>query len=399
MGINFKRWLLSKLGIGGSVDIACVDLQQALEEYRIRELAFHTCVCMIANAVGKCTFKTYKNHEENRDGEHYLWNIEPNPNQNSTAFLHKLIYQLYTENEALVISSKGRGGKESLAVADYFETPLEYPWKEQEYKGVVVGEVSYHKTFLESEVLHFRLNHQNIKPVLDGLYQSYVKLVQAAMKNFAWGSGKHYKVHVGQIAQAGKVGEDGKDWNTRFREMLNDQVKPFLTSENGVLPEFEGYKYEDIGGSPDVQRSTRDIRALVDDIFEFTARGFLIPPVLIFGSVADSKDAMTRWLTTCIDPLCDQLSEEINRKRYGFQEWKDGNYLQIDTSAILHFDLFGNAANIEKLIGSAAFSVNDVLQAGGLPRINEPWADQHFVTKNFETMDAAMKRIDGKGGE
>lgn len=399
MGINFKRWLLSKLGIGGSMEVSSLEMQQALEEYRIRELAFHTCVCMIANAVGKCTFKTYKNHKESRDAEHYLWNIEPNPNQNSTVFLHKLIYQLYKENEVLVIGSKGKGGKESLAVADSFTKPLEYPWKEQEYQDVVVGEVSYRKIFLESEVLHLRLNHQDIKPVLDGLYQSYVKLVQAAMKNYEWGSGKHYKVHVGQIAQAGKVGEDGKDWNTRFSEMLSDQVKPFLTSENGVLPEFEGYKYEDIGGSPDVQRSTRDIRALVDDIFEFTARGFLIPPVLIFGGVADTKDAMTRWLTTCIDPLCDQLSEEINRKRYGFQEWKSGNYLQIDTSAILHFDLFGNAANIEKLIGSAAFSINDVLQAAGMPSINEPWADQHFVTKNFETMDGAMRAIDGKGGE
>lgn len=399
MGINFKRWLLSKIGISGSMEVSSLELQQALEEYRIRELAFHTCVCMIANAVGKCTFKTYKNHKESRDAEHYLWNIEPNPNQNSTVFLHKLIYQLYKENEVLVIGSKGKGGKESLAVADSFTKPLEYPWKEQEYQDVVVGEVSYRKIFLESEVLHLRLNHQDIKPVLDGLYQSYVKLVQAAMKNYEWGSGKHYKVHVGQIAQAGKVGEDGKDWNTRFSEMLSDQVKPFLTSENGVLPEFEGYKYEDIGGSPDVQRSTRDIRALVDDIFEFTARGFLIPPVLIFGGVADTKDAMTRWLTTCIDPLCDQLSEEINRKRYGFQEWKSGNYLQIDTSAILHFDLFGNAANIEKLIGSAAFSINDVLQAAGMPSINEPWADQHFVTKNFETMDGAMRAIDGKGGE
>ena len=108
---------------------------------------------------------------------------------------------------------------------------------------------------------------------------------------------------------------------------------------------------------------------------------------------------MTRWLTTCIDPLCDQLSEEINRKRYGFSEWKDGTYLQIDTSAILHFDLFGNAANIEKLIGSAAFCVNDVLDAAGMPKINEPWANQHFVTKNFETLDGAMRRIDGKGGE
>ena len=107
MGISIKRWILSKLGLGGTAEISSLELQQALEEYRIRELAFHTCVAMIANAVGKCTFKTYRKHEENRGEEYYLWNVEPNPNQNSTAFLHKLIYQLYKENEVLIIS----GGK------------------------------------------------------------------------------------------------------------------------------------------------------------------------------------------------------------------------------------------------------------------------------------------------
>ena len=245
MGISIKRWILSKLGIGGTAEISSLELQQALEEYRIRELAFHTCVAMIANAVGKCTFKTYRKHEENRGEEYYLWNVEPNPNQNSTAFLHKLIYQLYKENEVLIISGGKTGGREYLAVADSFTRAAEHPWKENEYQGVVVGEDSYQKTFPESEVLHLRLNHKDIKPVLDGLYQSYIRLVQAAMKNYEWGSGRHLKVHVSQIANAGNIG-DGKDgkkgWNEVFGEMLSNQVKPFLTSENGVLPEFDGYK-------------------------------------------------------------------------------------------------------------------------------------------------------------
>ena len=52
------------------------------------------------------------------------------------------------------------------------------------------------------------------------------------MKNYEWGSGRHLKVHVSQIANAGNIG-DGKDgkkgWNEVFGEMLSNQVKPFLT--------------------------------------------------------------------------------------------------------------------------------------------------------------------------
>ena len=69
------------------------------------------------------------------------------------------------------------------------------------------------------------------------------------------------------------------------------------------------------------------------------------------------------FLTNCIDPLADQIQEEINRKRYGYEGWKKGDYLRVDTSSIIHFDMFANAANVEKLVGSGAFTINDVLRA------------------------------------
>lgn len=109
---------------------------------------------------------------------------------------------------------------------------------------------------------------------------------------------------------------------------------------------------------------------------------------------------MTRWLTTCIDPLCDQLQEEINRKRYGKEAYLRGDYLQIDTSTIIHFDMFQNAGNVEKLIGSGAFSINDVLAAAGQPRIREPWADAHWLTLNISPIDQAARTVESstRGG-
>ena len=394
MGIKFLDWLIGRRETSsGNTEVSCQELYDALEEYRIREIAFKTCVSMIANAVGKCEFKTYIGNKERKGEECYLWNFEPNTNQNSTAFLHKLIYRLYEDGEALVISTKRRDGKEMLAVADSYQKPLEYPAKMQEYDGVVVGEVQYSKTFKESEVLHFRLQEKNIKPVLDAMYQSYNRLIVASMKNYEWANGKHMKVHVNQIASA------DKDFQEKFREMMERQVKPFMESKNAVLPEFEGYQYENMGGSADANRTTRDIRSLVDDIFDFTARAFCIPPVLLFGDVAGTQDAMQRWLTTCIDPLCDQLQEEIVRKRYGFERWAKGDFLKIDTTTILHVDMFANADKIEKLIGSAVYSINDVITALGGVEIMEDWANEHYMTLNISKIDDVAQAVDGKGGE
>lgn len=389
MGSSIKHWLLKKLGVDSKApSVSCDELLELYEEYRIRELAFNVCINLVANAVGKCEFKTYKNSREIKESEYYLWNIEPNINQNSTAFIHKLIYKLYSENEALVISIKHGDGHEMLTVADSFTKPLEYASKMQEYTDILVGETLYSKTLRENEVMHFRLQQKDIKPVLDGLYQSYNKLIEASMRSYNWANGKHYKVHVSQIAKG------DTDWQNSFSEMINSQVKPFLENNNGVLPEFEGYQYENIGGSPDSSRTTRDVRALIDDVFDFTARAFGIPTVLLLGDVAGTQDAMERWLTTCIDPLCDQIQEEIIRKRYGFEQWRQGNYIKIDTSAMLHFDLFGNAANIEKLIGSGAFSINDIRRAAGLSIIAEDWADKHFMTLNISAMETVTRQLE-----
>ena len=396
---SLKEWLIGKLSgnqqpRGDPIEISCAALDEYAKEIRIRELAFYTCVNMIANAVSKCQLRTFSKGKEVKGKEYYLWNFEPNRNENSTSFMHKLIYKLYSENEALVISQKRDDGTEWLYVADSFLRSIEHPGRQNTYTSVQVGDYSYTYPFYEDQVLHFKLNQKDIRSVLNQLYQSYYSLISAAMKNYSWGSGKHLKVHVDQILRA-----DSNFMNS-FQDYMNKQVKPWLESESGVLPEFDGYTYSNLGGNPDTQRSTRDIKSLIDDIFTFTANAFGIPPVLLLGDVAGTQDAMSRWLTTCIDPLCDQMQEEITRKRYGYRRWANGDYLRIDTSTIVHFDMFANATNIEKLIGSGAYSINDVRTAAGQPEIDEDWARRHFLTLNISTIEKAAQAAEEtqKGG-
>ena len=120
MAINFFKWVREKLGEGAER----VTVQETLEgeiwsisaELYVRELAFWTCVNLIGNAVSKCEFKTFSGGKESKGAEYFLWNYSPNKNQNSSAFLHKWISQLYRNNEALVIEFDGQ-----LLVADSYE--------------------------------------------------------------------------------------------------------------------------------------------------------------------------------------------------------------------------------------------------------------------------------------
>ena len=157
--------------------MTCTELFEAAQEYQIRELCFWVCVNMVANALGRCEFRTFRENKEIREREYYLWNIEPNANQNSTEFLHKLVARLFQDNEVLVIEPRKRDGGSALVVADDWQEPEEYPSRQKEYKGVRVGEVTYDKTFREHEVLHLKLHHNNMAAVIRALYQSYYSLL------------------------------------------------------------------------------------------------------------------------------------------------------------------------------------------------------------------------------
>ena len=389
--LNFFRWLTGGNQRAGPVEVSCQELFEAAQEYQVRELSFWVCVNMVANALGRCEFRTFRNHREIQEREYYLWNVSPNVNQNSSAFLHKLVARLYQNNEALIVNTLARPDMDALVVADSWTEPEDWPSRQKEYRDIMVGEYTYQYPIYEPNVIHLRLNHTNMRPILNGLYQSYWRMVSAAMKAYAWDNGQHWKVHVGQLAQG------DKSFEKNFQEMLTQQLKPFFDSNGAVLPEFDGYAYENVGGQRS-GRDTRDIRAMIEDIFDFTARGFLIPAVLVNGTVEGTADANTRFLTNCIDPLADQLQEEIVRKRYSYEEWRQGDYLRIDTSSIIHFDLFANAANVEKLVGSGCYSINDVRRAANQSTINQPWADEHFMTLNISTMGEATRNLSTEKG-
>lgn len=308
-----------------------------------------------------------------------MWNIDPSTNYNSTAFWHKLVSKLYECNEALIIFPNRGNGMTAACVADSWEESDLYPIKQREYRRVWVDDLEYRKTFRENEVIHMRLNNRNMKPILQGIYGAYGRLVAAAMSAYEWGHGQHWTVTVDQIAS----GKDG--WSETFQKMLEETIRPFLENPSGVLPVTNGYDWKQIEAPANGVKTT-DIKALLVDVLEFTARGIGIPPVIALGSTENAENAQQRFLSA-LDPIADQLEEEINRKRYGMEQWSRGNFVRVDTSTISHFDLFAQAGSVEKLIGSGTFSVNDIRRALGEPLINEPWANEYHMTKNIGQME------------
>lgn len=385
MALNFKEWLVKKLSGDKKetqlIEVAGEEFFDTMDDIYLRELAFWTCVNKIANALSKCEFKTYINNVAVRKSEYYTWNYEPNKNQNAAGFLTKLIGKLYRNNEALVVEVSGQ-----LLVADSF-SKKEYAVYENIYQDVTVGEICFDKKFCENEVLHFVLNSKNMKKLIDGLYESYRALISYATKVYQRSRGSRGVLNIDAQAQ-------GKDeFSDELDNLMNNYFRRFFSAENAVIPLYEGYKYEDIGSKTYSNDTTRDVKAMLDDVFDFTARGFSFPPSLAKGDVQDTEKATDEFLTFCIDPLARLLEKEINRKRNGLDGFLKGNFLKIDTSAVKHIDIFDIATPVDKLVSSGVFTINGILRILGEPEIKESWADEHFITKNYSTIQDLLNGL------
>lgn len=356
-------------------------------EFQVRDLCFWACVNLMANALGRCEIRTFREGKEIREREWWMWNREPNVNQNASTFWHKAMAKMAEDGEALIVPVRKRSGLDSVVVADSWQEPEYSPTRQNTYRGVTVEGYTFDRSFPESEVLHLTLDAAGMGRVVTAMYQSYAKMVDAAVSSYTWDRTQHWKVKVENVS------EGDPDWQRNFAAMLQEQLKPFFDSKGAILPEFAGYQYEKVNGKE--SGDSRDIRSMVDDILDFTATGFGIPPVLLRGQVEGIESARTTFLTR-IDAICDQIGEEINRKRYGFELVRAGAYVKMDSSAIQHFDAFANAANVEKLVGSGAYTINDVLRAAGQPEIREAWASRHWMTKNIAGIETSMQEIGGQ---
>ena len=72
MAFNFWKWLAGgKARSPTTVEITCRELMAAAQEFQLRDLAFWTCANMIANAVARCEFRTFRGGKEIQEREHY----------------------------------------------------------------------------------------------------------------------------------------------------------------------------------------------------------------------------------------------------------------------------------------------------------------------------------------
>ena len=75
---------------------------------------------------------------------------------------------------------------------------------------------------------------------------------------------------------------------------------------------------------------------------------------------------------------------------YGEKAYISGSKIKIDTSRIEHINIFDVAGSLDVLT-RIGFSHNDLLRTIGEEVIDEKWANEHYMTKNYQKQEGGNK--------
>lgn len=403
----FETWknLWRKILSGSETTISSTDLREYIDseawnKLALYDLALHSGINIIAYALSKCEFRTFVRGTEHRGEEYYLWNYEPNRNENASQFLQKLIWTLIYKNECLVIETSSG----ELLIADSYthERYAFYPDSFtnvtvcQDESGAVASPYTFQRRFRSEDVLFYRLNNKNITGLLTLLQQEYADLLDSAVNKFYKSGGERgvLKIDSQAMNPGTKYGNnpDGtpRTFNDVYTELVNNQFKNYFKSPNAIMPLFSGFSYEQ-KGTESSRKSTsevKDIKDLADEAYDKVANALLIPPALLKGDIADVTALTKNLLTFAVDPIAKMIERENNRKRNG-REVMNGTYMMVDTSRIMHIDAFDIAEKADKMIASSVWSVDEIRRKAGDPEIGEDWSRSHALTKNYETIEGS----------
>lgn len=358
-------------------------LALAAEEVSLRELALHIAISYIANTLSKCEFRTYKDGKEVKEKLYYTLNVSPNVNENSSQFINNFVEKYFYDGESLVLPVG-----DQIFCADGFTPDTTNPLKEFTYSGITFGDKQLQRKYKASEVYHFKLDNHKITDIVSAFYSKYGELTSLAFETFKRTNGKKYKLILDEYRAGDKA------FAHIYETVMKDSLASFVKNTNGLYIQYKGTELENVSVTP---TSSNDIIALRKEIFETTAQAFKIPLPMMYGNITNINEIVRVYLSFCIDPLADMISEEFTRKYYSFEEWRKGNYIELDTSCVNYVDILDVADKVDKAISSGVCNIDELRKRCKYKPLETEFSTSHFMTKNYSLAENILKNIEGGG--
>lgn len=306
----------------------------------------------------------------------YLLNTAPNVNENAKDFRSKLLRTMILDGEVLVVQMNDK-----WYVADSFSADGKV-LLEKTYSNIFIDGFELRKSFKSSEVYHFKYHNTKLQKLLKELDNSYVdlfsRLISVQMRQ---GQLRIYAKFKG-FTDPNKKDEEEK----KFKAYLSSLSNALKSNSVVVSPRNDAYDLEEKTDNY-LGRSVDELQKLENIYIAKVANALQLSPLLFTGDLADVEQHEKNAVKYAIRPLFEIVTTEINKKYFGRKYKAD---LIANVTPLTYNNEFEMAKDIEKLVGSAVFTPDDVLEMLGRQRTLLPEMTEHYLTKNIEPL---------KGGE
>lgn len=353
-------------------------------EIKINEFLFQHGKSMIANCIAKSEICTVYNNKNEKKDMYYLLNIRPNPNQTATEFWLDVIDRYYSyKGECLIVMIGGY-----LYVADSY-TKSNDVLKSKTFSNVSIriddDYIKSYMTFDCSQSILIRRKDKNVDYYLNMVNDKIADLMIAAMSGYKKKAPKFsIKVPNGFKIQT----KEGKMLTSNeYAEDLSKKMdNPSISTV--VLP--QSLEFNEIKNSSTV--SADEIKNIYNQAANNVAMALNIPINAFLGSITEKSDAIDELITFAVSIIVEQINDAFNYCLMEKESYINGSKIFFNMSKSKHRDLLSNASSIDKLVADG-FSHNEILELFGMPIIDEEWANEHNITKNYGKVDST------KGGE
>lgn len=342
---------------------------------------------LIAKTIAKCEIQTFeydknnKSIKKNKSDLYWTLNLQPNYNENGTTFLYKLVTKLLTEKTALVIINKKKETN-LLYVADSYDASNDILYGKKFSNINLIDEegnsLLITKKYNQNDCIYFSLKSSSLETASDNFKNNASKILSIAQKSFLKANTPKWRLKFpgGQPTMVDMETKEPISYE-KYKEKITSGL---FSDEEAVILLSEIFDL--INLNKDDKKELTDFEKSVRIICDGVAWKWCIPLNIFYGNKTEKSTATEDFITFAVDPYFEEIEDGFNVSLVGKEDYLRGEYIKFNRSKIEHKDILDSATGIDKLT-SSGFSRNEINELLTLPEIDEDWANEHYITKNY----------------
>lgn len=351
-------------------------------QYRWIEVARHAAVGYLIAGLQMCPIRITSATGKHLKDSEYIWNVCPNPNQNHSEFMARLIDQMYfgRQKKALVVPVR-RASKDEIWVADGWTENNDRPGRPIIYENISIDGSTevLRKPMPADKVYVFKVPETSRwRVLLQALEAVYDEMAKSAVEAFGDKNARRWLLDLDASITGTK--EDQNNINA----YLKDSVSSFVTGNDMALPLYNGMSLRRADVDSKNAGSMLDVLQIRQDSFRVVTNCLRIPYTFLEGNVNNFNTVFNEFLTFFLNPPAKAIADEIAMKTLNQGMWEQGGSVVVDTTHVRHVDLFEVADRVEKLVGSSIDTPNEIRAFTGQEPVDKPGMNEYQMTKNHE---------------